>query len=480
MTVVWTLNGDVEAKRLSAAGAPGATIDVASTGAYEGDVYVAIDFADRAMVLFTRNGADDELTARRINADGSLESERTISAGGTDARIDYSIGFDPANLATIAWVAEPTAGGDGRVYARTLNAGGTLGAPSPLGPATFEPRGVEVLIDSSGRPRVVWSTFFSPTSGDYGLRYRRLDASGTPLGTGPLDLGHGIAAAAAIDDRDRIVVVYDEDTPDSDRIEALRISAAGDPGPEKVLTPPTQGGTAPALALDPTGPPVVAYYGVDLSVLSDDAYVVRGVLAPPETSIVSGPAEATTTGDATPTFAMTSTAEIGGTFECSVDGTAFAACTSPFTTASLADGGHTFAVRATDEDGTDATPAQRGFTVDTRLDGLKVKAKGKQRQKGGKIKLELKVGAGEDVEAAYSGTITIAGKKKPLASGTKDVASQEGALRKLKLKLKKSSDQRKAVKELKRGKDLKAKVTVTATDDTGNSETEKLKLRLVR
>ena len=82
----------------------------------------------------------------------------------------------------------------------------------------------------------------------------------------------------------------------------------------------------------------------------------------PDTTITDGPSG--TTGDSTPTFSFTS--EAGATFECRVDGGAWSACSSPTTTAALADGAHTFEVRATDEHGnTDATPASRGFTVDT-------------------------------------------------------------------------------------------------------------------
>ena len=64
-----------------------------------------------------------------------------------------------------------------------------------------------------------------------------------------------------------------------------------------------------------------------------------------------------------PTFKFTSS-EPNSTFECSVDGEPFHVCTRPFTTHHLADGQHTFAVRAIDAAGNvDPTPAQRTFTV---------------------------------------------------------------------------------------------------------------------
>ena len=86
---------------------------------------------------------------------------------------------------------------------------------------------------------------------------------------------------------------------------------------------------------------------------------------PPDTGIDSGPSG--TTADVTPTFDF-SGGGVGATYECRVDAGGFGACSGPgrsHTTGVLADGAHTFAVRATDAAGNvDLSPATRAFTVD--------------------------------------------------------------------------------------------------------------------
>jgi hypothetical protein len=88
-------------------------------------------------------------------------------------------------------------------------------------------------------------------------------------------------------------------------------------------------------------------------------------LPAPDTTITSGPSG--TTSDATPTFAFSgSPAADADHFECRIDAGAFALCASPQTTAALADGPHTFAVRAVDVGSNgDPSPATRAFTVQT-------------------------------------------------------------------------------------------------------------------
>lgn len=99
------------------------------------------------------------------------------------------------------------------------------------------------------------------------------------------------------------------------------------------------------------------------AILAGDATVPPGF-----TTITSGPWGATSSADATFSFASS---ESGATFECRLDGPgitigSFAPCTSPHTYSGLGDGLYTFVVRAVDAAANaDPNPATRGFTVDT-------------------------------------------------------------------------------------------------------------------
>jgi subtilisin family serine protease len=83
---------------------------------------------------------------------------------------------------------------------------------------------------------------------------------------------------------------------------------------------------------------------------------------PPETTIDSGPDPVTTGTSAAFTF---SADEAGSTFECSLDGAAFTACTSPREYTGLSEGEHSLRVRAIDPAGNlDPTPAQHVWRVE--------------------------------------------------------------------------------------------------------------------
>lgn len=83
----------------------------------------------------------------------------------------------------------------------------------------------------------------------------------------------------------------------------------------------------------------------------------------PDTTITSRPAAVSSTDAATFQFASS---ESGSTFACSLDGGAFTACSSPRSYSALADGRHTFKVRASDAAGNvDPTPAEYSWQVAT-------------------------------------------------------------------------------------------------------------------
>ena len=91
---------------------------------------------------------------------------------------------------------------------------------------------------------------------------------------------------------------------------------------------------------------------------------VSALADPPDTTIETGPDDGSTINDQTPTFTFSSI--LGTTFQCSVDGVPFEACSdaTSHTTAALVDGPHTFAVRSVLLLAPDDTPATRSFTVD--------------------------------------------------------------------------------------------------------------------
>lgn len=86
---------------------------------------------------------------------------------------------------------------------------------------------------------------------------------------------------------------------------------------------------------------------------------------PPNTNITGGPADGDTV-SVLPSYSFSSPDADTTGYECSLDGGAYAACTSPYMTpGGTAPGAHTFAVRAKDGAGNvDPTPATRGFTYD--------------------------------------------------------------------------------------------------------------------
>jgi hypothetical protein len=91
---------------------------------------------------------------------------------------------------------------------------------------------------------------------------------------------------------------------------------------------------------------------------------------PPKTTITAGPDGNSL--ESTPQFVFSS--DVPGSFECSLDGAPFSACTSPRKIGPLKLGAHTFSVRAVDPDGqADPAPPVRDWTVVAPIDTPVVK-----------------------------------------------------------------------------------------------------------
>ncbi|MCP3424288.1 ThuA domain-containing protein [Nocardioides pinisoli] len=84
----------------------------------------------------------------------------------------------------------------------------------------------------------------------------------------------------------------------------------------------------------------------------------------PDTTITGSPRDVTRAKTANIRFAATGPGAAGASFECSLDGAAWQACTSPKVYRDLDAGEHEVRVRAVGAGGTDATPATATWTVD--------------------------------------------------------------------------------------------------------------------
>ena len=116
------------------------------------------------------------------------------------------------------------------------------------------------------------------------------------------------------------------------------------------------------------------------------AFELRDVTAP-KTTFSAGPQGPTK--DNTPVFQFKANDDVAK-YECSVDSGAFVACASPATTTPLAEGAHTFSVRATDEAfNVETPPATRSFTVDTVAPNAKLTKKPAKKLYKEKVKFKF-------------------------------------------------------------------------------------------
>ncbi len=252
----------------------------------------------------------------------------------------------------------------------------------------------------------------------------------------------------------------------------------------------TAGGTAlvqdinPAAGgLDTSPPPQFAVLGPAVLFGADDG--VNGVelwkavdTIAPDTTIDSGPAEASTILSHTPSFGFSSD-DPPSSFQCSVDGDAFAACASPQTTVTLSAGAHSFSVRATDAAGNvDPTPASRTFTINDPASSPPTDTPTNPASKPsnqftiGKAKRNVKKGTAKlPVDVPGAGVIVLAAKNVKSASKTATGASE------VLLKIKTKGALRDRLKAKGKAK-VSVQVTFTPTGGDANAQSRRVKLKL--
>ncbi len=216
---------------------------------------------------------------------------------------------------------------DGGIYGACSSPRGY--GPLAEGPHTFSVRATDLASNTDATPDTRNFTI-------------DITAPDTTIDTGPSGLTSGS------------IPTYTFSSPDGTATFQCRVDGAA-------FTACTSPFTTTALA---DGSHTFAVRAVDPAGNVDATPATRTILVDttaPDTTINFGPQGPTS--NPTPSFTFSS--EAGATFECRIDAAAFAACTSPFTAPSLADGAHSFSVRATDSLGNTGTASSRSFTVDT-------------------------------------------------------------------------------------------------------------------
>jgi hypothetical protein len=235
----------------------------------------------------------------------------------------------------------------------------TFSSPNAGAGATFDCARDGAALAPCGSPSTI--TYVGLAEGDHTFTVRVTNSAGTPDPTPATQTWNVDHTAPTVAITSGPTGVTGDSTPSFDFI------TGGNPATTqcRVDTNPFADCTTPftSAALG-DGAHVVEVHVTDLAgnaASATQAFTVDTTA--PDTTIVAGPAA--TTNATTATFLFSAT-DASATFECSLDGAAFAACTTPKSYAGLADGAHLFEVRAIDLAGNvDPTPASYAWTVDT-------------------------------------------------------------------------------------------------------------------
>jgi hypothetical protein len=365
----------VQARVRSVGGALSAVQDVSPAGADGWNPRVAVAPDGRALFVWEEqldpSDGDRTIQARARAGDGTLSAIQNVSPAGVDARWPQ-VRLDADGDAVILWQLGLGEGIQARARAST----GGLSPVETLSPPGRGGSMADVDLLDDGRGVAVWSG--SEPNFDTKVRLRVRSAAGVWSATEtvslPASLGEVFQPQVALDGSGRALVVWTQSSGGSlyEPLQMRARSPAGAWSTVRTLSEPRAVTWQSQLAVAPNGRAVAMWedfwsfsdhrdWGPAIQAAAFSIDDLPPDLAPPETTLTSGPTGPTTKRRVTFRFR---TNEPGSRFRCKLDAGAWRPCSSPKRYSNLAFGRHVFQVRATDPSGNvDPTPARRRFRV---------------------------------------------------------------------------------------------------------------------
>ena len=392
-------------------GAGGTPVPKAVPSATAGDDPAAIAISPDGTDAYVANNVSDSVSQYDVGADGSLSPKTPATVAAGDGPFGIAVSPDGGSVYV-------TNGGGG-ISQYDVAADGTLSAKTPDSVAAGSfPAGIALTPDGN--------SLYSTENNSFFVRQYDVAANGTLSPKDPATVAAGtFAAAVVVSPAGDSAYVVNQQT---DNVSQYDIAADGKLTAKSTAT--VAAGDNPfAIAIDDAGENVYVVASNDAELRTFDVAAAGGALSPtgtpldlggqpseitvredviaPSAAIDAGPAGTVASRDASFGF---SAGEPGSTFECALDGAAFAACSSPAAYSGLSDGAHSFSVRAADPWDNTGTSATRGWTI-------AVPAPSNEFDFGPVKRNKKKGTAVLTVNVPGPGTVELAGTAKVRASG---------------------------------------------------------------
>jgi CSLREA domain-containing protein/uncharacterized repeat protein (TIGR01451 family) len=160
---------------------------------------------------------------------------------------------------------------------------------------------------------------------------------------------------------------------------------------------------------------------------SNDPTTIDTDNTPPDTTITSMPSNPSNSSSASFSFSGSDSGTGVASFECSLDGSSFTACTSAQSYSGLADGQHTFKVRAIDGAGNaDQTPDSYTWVVDTTAPSVTINQAGGQADPTSASPIHFTVVFDEPVSGFTGADVTLSGTAGATSATVTEIAPNDG------------------------------------------------------